>query len=165
MPQHVVDSGSVDTSVTMADPALITHDDAADVFCDALRRRVGRGADKVSVSDLADHLDMDARTVRAWRDGETVPQWHAMLRLFAVLGPDFANEVMAPSGLGGTEALAPHALDPMGITAEMAGAVSHMTDLLRDNVFCHRDRATMEPILRRLAVQLEAQANAMKPDQ
>ncbi len=145
----------------MTDPALITHDDAADVFCDALRRRVGRGADKISVSDLADHLDMDARTVRAWRDGETVPQWHAMLRLFVVLGPDFVNEVMLPSGLGGTEVLTPQLLDPIGITADLASVVSQMTDRLRDSVFCHQDRAAMAPMLKRLAAEIEAQANAM----
>ena len=43
----------------MVNPALITHDIAAEAFLDAFRRRVGLGSGKVSVADLADDRDRE----------------------------------------------------------------------------------------------------------
>lgn len=161
MPQHVVDSGSVDTSVTMADPALITHDDVAEVFNDALRRRVGRGVGKVSVPELADRIDMDARTVRAWRDDENVPQFHAMMRLFAALGPAFTSEVLAPAGQGGVELVEPATVDAIGTAAFMSRIVAALIERLSDEKFCHQDCAVTGPELLELSRLAESQGRAM----
>lgn len=147
----------------MADPTLITHDIAAEAFLDAFRRRVGLGAGKLSVADLADALEVQPRTVKAWRDGETMPHWSHMLRVLAYFGPAFTCEVLAPAGLGGVERVAvPTAqADPEGIAAALI-AVAH--DIMQRSCtgrFDHRDRAEIEHQLRELSRKSECWANGL----
>ena len=158
---HAVESGPETRGGAMPDPALITHDAAAECFHDAFRRRVGRGAGKVSVADLADSLDVQARTVKAWRDGDTLPHWTLMLRVCAFFGPAFTSEILAPAGLGGVERVAPALADPQTTAADLVAAAHDLMERLRDGVFCHRDRAETAPALLELSRQLEAQARAM----
>ena len=145
----------------MPDAALITHDNAAEAFHDAFRRRVGRGPGKVSVADLADAIDAQARTVKAWRDGDTLPLWAGLLRLCCYFGPAFTSDVLAPAGLGGVERIALADPDPQGTAADLVEAAHDMLERLRDGRFCHRDRAEAAPMLLDLSRQIEAQARAM----
>ena len=158
---HAVDDAPAAAGDSMPDPALIAHDVAAEAFGDAFRRRVGRGPGKVRVADLADVIDMQARTVKAWRDGDTLPQWAAMLRLMAYFGPAFASELLAPAGLGGVERVAPAIPDPQGTAADLVQAAHDLLERLRDGKFCHRDKAETAPTLLELSRRIEAQARAM----
>ena len=158
---HAVDDAPGAVGVSMPNPALITHGVAAECFLDAFRRRVGRGPGKVSVADLADAIDVQARTVKAWRDGDTLPQWTAILRLCAYFGPAFASELLEPAGLGGVEEVAVAEADPRGTAADLVAAAHDLLDRLRDGTFCHRDRAATAPRLLNLSRELEAQARAM----
>ena len=158
---HAVEDGARAAGASMPDPQLITHEVAAECFGDALRRRVGRGPGKISIADLADAIDVQARTVKAWRDGETLPQWSAMLRLCCYFGPAFASELLEPAGLGGVEPVAVAEADPGGTAADLAAATHELLERLRDGTFCHRDRAAMAPRLLELSRALETQARAM----
>ena len=158
---HAVDDAPEAPGVSMPDPALITHDIAGECFLDAFRRRVGRGPGKISVADLADAIDVQARTIKAWRDGGTMPHWAHMLRVCANFGPAFTSELLAPAGLGGVELLARVCADPQGTATDLVEAAHGLLERLRDGRFCHRDRADMAPKLLELSRALEAQAKAM----
>lgn len=161
-PLHIAQPKPEDASVTMTNPSLITHDDVAEVFQDAFRRRVGRGPDKISLTDLADCLDTNPRTVKSWRDGDTLPQMMGLMRVCAHFGPSFATEILFPAGLGGVERLLVSEADPEGIAANLVEVAHGLLSRLSDGQFCHRDRAEMAPALLELSRTLEAQANAMR---
>ena len=146
----------------MPNPSLITHEGVAEVFQDAFRRRVGRGRDKISLTDLADCLDINPRTVKAWRDGDTLPQIMGLMRVCAHFGPAFSSEILFPAGLGGVERLTLAEADPQGTAADLVEVAHGLLNRLRDGRFCHRDRAEMAPALLDLSRALEAQANAMR---
>ncbi len=147
----------------MTDAALITHDIAAECFLDAFRRRVGMGPGKMSVADLADALDVQARTVKAWRDGETLPTWTHLLRVCAHFGPAFVCEILEPAGLGGVERIATSTAeaDPEGIAADLVAAGHDLLQRIRAGRFDHRDCAETAPRLLELSRKLEAQARAL----
>ncbi len=146
---------------SMVNPGLITHDGVTEAFQDAFRRRVGRGPNKISLADLSDAIEMNARTTTAWRDGETLPQLAGLMRLFAYFGPAFTSEILSPAGLGGVETLVTVETDPQGTVTDLVSAANDILERSRDGTFCHRDRAEMAPILLELSRALEAQGNAM----
>ena len=158
---HSIDDAPAAASVSTPDPGLITHDIAAESFLDAFRRRVGRGEGKISVADFADAIDVQARTVKAWRDGDTLPHWAHMLRVCAHFGPAFTSELLEPAGLGGVERVAQADPDPQGTAADLVEAAHDLMERLRDGVFCHRDRAAVAPKLLELSRAMESQARAM----
>lgn len=145
----------------MTDPTNITHEVAAEAFCDAFRRRVGLGPGKVRVDDLADAIEIDARTVKAWRDGETVPQFHKLLRLCAHFGPAFTSEILHPTGQGGVDTMETVAVDAQGTATDLVETAGDLLERLRDGCFCHQDRLNMGPRLIELGREIEAQGRAM----
>ena len=155
---HVAPDARTDS---MPEPSLITHDAAGECFLDAFRRRVGRGPGKISVADLADAIDVQPRTVKAWRDGDTLPQWTALLRLCCHFGPAFTSELLTPAGLGGVEWVAIANPDPQGTVADLVEGTHNLCERLRDRVFCHRDCRESAPRLLEISRTLEAQARAM----
>lgn len=158
---HIAHSAPLAPSVNMTNPALITHNVVAEAFQDAFRRRVGRGPNKVSITDLADALDMNARMIKAWRDGDTLPQLMGLMRLCAYFGPAFTSEILSPAGLGGVETLAPVQVDAQGTATNLAAVVHEYLERLRDGVFCHQDKAAMAQTVLEISRELEAQGNAM----
>ncbi len=162
---HVAHLTSPVPTGSMPNPSLITHNSVAEVFQDAFRRRVGRGPGKISLAELADALDINPRTVKSWRDGDTLPQIMGLMRVCAHLGPAFTSEVLSPAGLGGVEMLGIARADPEAAAADLVAVAHSLLDRLRDGHFCHRDRAEMAPVLLELSRSMEAQANAMRrPD-
>ena len=103
----------------MTDPTFITHEVAAEAFCDAFRRRVGLGPGKVRLDELSDMLEIDARTLKAWRDGETVPQFHKLLRLCVHFGPAFTSEILHPAGQGGVDEMQSVPIDTQGAATDL----------------------------------------------
>lgn len=159
---HVAHSTSLAPAGAMVNPALITHAGVAEAFHDAFRRRVGRGANKISVADLADAVEINARTVTAWRDGETLPELMRLMRICAHFGPAFTSEILSPAGLGGVECLTPVEADAQGTATDLVAVANGLLERLRDGIFCHQDRAEMAQELLDLSRALEAQGNAMR---
>jgi len=145
----------------MIDPQAITHDIVAETFCDAFRRRVGSGPNKVRLDDLSDFVAIDVRTLKAWRDGQSSPQIHMLLKLAAYFGPAFMSEILCPAGQGGVDVLEPVDLAPQETATDLATTTAELLQRLRDGKFCHIDRAVMGPKLIDLGRELEAQGRAM----
>lgn len=65
----------------------------------ALRARAGEVNRKGWIAELADEIGVSERQVKNWFYGHHTPGGAALLDLFAHLGPDFANEILEPTGL------------------------------------------------------------------
>lgn len=134
----------------MMDASGISTDLSREAFTDALRRHVGHGK-RWSVHGLAEETGLDARTVAAYRGGETAPSLANLLRLFAVLPPTFADDVLALSGLGGTKRVGGGGVDSLALNASVTGLAAliaqHLSD---DGRISHREEAEQEPAVRAL---------------
>ena len=158
---RLADDPTEDRDDSMSNAALISHDIAVESFTDAFRRRVGMGAGKISVSDFADAIDAQPRTVKSWRDGDTMPYWMHMLRVCAYFGPAFTSEILVPAGMGGVDLIDDVERDPQGTATDLIAVAHDLLDRLRDGRFCHVDRAETAPVLLELSRQIEAQARAL----
>lgn len=144
----------------MTDIESITHQSVHDHFLIAYRRRVGLQRD-FSLGELQDATGIDARTLRSWRETDSMPQLVNFLRLCAVFGPSFTSEVLHVIEQGGVEDINAVHSDAQRCLADLVGSAHDIAERLRDGVFCHRDRAAVGPQLIRLARLLEAQGTAM----
>jgi len=140
---------------------MITHDVVAENFCDVFRRRVGNAPRKIRFDELSDAVEIDVRSLKAWRDGQSSPQFHNILKLAAYFGPSFMSEIIHPAGQGGVDVLEPVDLAPQETATDLATTTAELLQRLRDGKFCHIDRAVMGPKLIDLGRELEAQGRAM----
>jgi len=87
----------------MIDPETITHDNALDVFNRAYIKRVGVGHDRMSYGELSDQIGVQVRTLKSWRESQSMPHMDSLLKLCVVFGPDFTSEILTVAGQGGVE--------------------------------------------------------------
>ncbi|MBT4075692.1 MAG: hypothetical protein HOE78_03830 [Gammaproteobacteria bacterium] len=146
----------------MIDPETITHDNALDVFRAAYTRRVGVGHEKMSYGQLSDTIGVQVRTLKSWRDSQSMPHMDSLLKLCVVFGPDFTSEILTVAGQGGVENIDPSTRsNAHAAAADITDVLAEITTRLRDGVFCHRDKAATAPLMLDLSHKLEEQAKAM----
>lgn len=144
----------------MTDIESITQQTVHDAFLLAYRRRVGQGRE-YSLGQLQDETGIEARTLRSWRETDSMPHLVNFLRLCAQFGPAFTSEVLHVAGLGGVDRIDSQESDAHRCVADLISEAHEISERLRDGVFCHRDRAAVGPQLIALARELEAQGTAM----
>lgn len=132
----------------MTNPASLTHEIAQEALTDALRLFVGLRK-PWSVDGLAEATGIDSRTVKSYRDGDRCPDLARLLRLCAVLGPDFTNRVLEPAGLSGA-AVMDATTDHLALNRDAAETLSGLACALADGRVDHREEAELEPQVRRL---------------
>ena len=159
---HAVDTTAPATYNSMSNPAMIGHRIVAEAFLDAFHRRVGVGRGKQSIPDVADALDVNPRTVKAWYLGEALPQLTQTLRLCCLFGPAFTSEILEPVGQGEVERIV-QATERRStdIAAALVRAANDLLERSHDGTLSARDRAAMAPRLHELSRELAAQARAM----
>jgi transcriptional regulator with XRE-family HTH domain len=146
----------------MFDPESVTHKEALSVFRSAFIRRVGIGKVKMSYGDLSDATGIQVRTLKSWSEGASMPHLDSLLKLCAVFGPDFTSEILSIVGQGGVENLeADNSVDALGTAADLIKVTNNIMERLQDGVFCHRDKASVGPLLLGLAHKIEEQGKAM----
>ena len=148
----------------MIDPESITHQTALDVFRRAFMHHVGQGVGKMSCSDLSDKTGIQVRTLKSWRDGQSMPHWGNVLKLGAVFGPVFVSEILSVIGQGGVDYIQPRHSSPLSTVADLMVVTSEITERLRDGVFDNRDKAKTAPLLLNLARIIEEEALAMQSE-
>ena len=116
---------------------------------EALRRRVGRGCDW-SAERVAAALGCSVAAVKAWRRGEAAPDGPTLLRLAALLGPDFLNELLQPLGLGGLHLLEEPELCSLKLNAQAAALTALISGHAEDGHIDHREVAEQIPAVREL---------------
>lgn len=144
----------------MTDIDAITQQTVHDVFLLSYRRRVGVGRD-IGLSDLQDATGIEARTLRSWRETETMPHLTNFLKLCAFFGPAFTSEILHVIGQGGVDSMQHGDCNAHRCVADLISQAHEISERLRDGVFCHQDRAIVGPQLIRLARKLEEQGRAM----
>lgn len=124
---------------------------------DAMNLYVGRGR-RFSVQALADASGLPVGTVQDIKDGVYVPKAHALLRLFRVLPPAFADMVLELADLGGSVRLSAVAAPPSAASAiaEMSERVSLIAGHLADGKHDHREMLEEIPACRALIEVLSA---------
>lgn len=110
----------------------ITSDLTTEVFTDAFRRHVGLHK-PFSRQQIADATDMDISLIHAFMDGKNAPPLWRFLRIAAVLGPEFVDDVLRLAGLGGVERLGPQGACVLRMTAQAAALVAEMSAHLADD--------------------------------
>lgn len=118
---------------------------------DAMNLYVGRGR-RFSVQALADASGLPVGTVQDIKDGMYVPKTHALLRLFRVLPPAFADMVLELADLGGCARLSAAAAlpSPAAAIAEMSERVALIAGHLADGKHDHREMLAEIPEVRDL---------------
>ncbi|HYH38984.1 MAG TPA: helix-turn-helix transcriptional regulator [Azospirillum sp.] len=123
-----------------------------EAFRRALNRQVNER--KVhTVKTLADAVGVSVSTIQAYLAGRSMPEWHTMVLLLRELPPQFAEEALAPAGLGGVRRV--DEMENCGATqmARLAGRMHKLADALADNRIDHRESRELTPEMRALGVE------------
>lgn len=120
-----------------------------------LRQYIGRGLE-FEYDEAAEILHVDVRTLKSWVCGERAPQPDGFLRLFMLprIGPAIANEMLELVGLTGAHSVHQSHGDPFQLSAEAAGLVARLTEMLADRHLDHME----EPELCDLLIKFVATA-------
>ena len=142
---------------------LISHDAAQRSLEDALRLRVGSGK-RFSFDSLEDATGIPSRTLRSYAGEGATPGLHALLSLFAVLGPSFTSDVLAETGQAAQPTSEADA-DYMGALSLFGSATSQIAEAMADGKIDHRERAEIRAFMKDLieAVQPLAQDETTIP--
>lgn len=145
----------------MGETRAITKDLMQVRIADGLRSYIGPGR-QYSYDEAADAIGADVRTVQSWVLGETAPCVFKLMRLFAWLGPSFADMVLAPAGLCAVPAAAP-AADDFATNAAAAVAAAGFAEAFLDGRVDHGERLRLLPVVRTAHARLGAWLAACDP--
>lgn len=131
----------------------------AAIFRRALDLFVGNGR-PYAVEALAEVTGIAANTLYAYKRGETMPSFIAVMELIAALPAGFANMLLAPTGLTGGAKPDDANADPRRLHTSVCSTALSLAEALEDNRIDHREAATLEPILHRLRDDLNGYLTA-----
>lgn len=141
----------------MSNQPIIPHDLAARCMEDALRLRVGRSK-RYSFAALSDATGIPQRTIESYVQGAT-PGLPAILSLFAVLGPGFTSDVLAPTD----QSARPGSNDEpehMQTLCCLTRLAAQIAEAVEDGHVDHREAAQLRPVAQELIEMLEPIARA-----
>lgn len=126
----------------------------AAIFRRALDLFVGNGR-PYAVEALAEVTGIATNTLYAYKRGETMPSFIAVMELIAALPAGFANMLLAPTGLTGGAKPEDANINPQRLQTSICSMALALAEALEDdNRIDHIERATMEPIAHRLQKDL-----------
>lgn len=140
----------------MSDVQIISPESSQKRLTEALRKYVGLGR-PYSVAAFAKETGIPERTIKSYQGGQATPGLGYLLRMMAVLPPEFADMLLSLAGLGNVSrtdhgnanSLAVHAL-----ASELNSLIAQA--LANDGIIDHKEEADMEPTVR----SLQARCNA-----
>ena len=140
----------------MSDPYAISPEATQKRLTEALRRYVGLGR-PFSVAAFAEATGIPERTIKSYQGGQATPGLGYLLRMMAVLPPEFADMVLALAGLGNvsrTDRSDANSLAVHALASELNSLIAQA--LANDGFIDHMEEAEMEPTVR----SLQARCNA-----
>lgn len=140
----------------MSEVNEITQDFVQKRLTEALRKHVGLGR-PFSVAEFAAATHIPERTIKSYQGGQATPGLAYLLRIMAVLPPEFADMVLAPANLGNVSRI--HrgqgtSLDVHALASQLNSLIAQA--LADDGIIDHLEEAEMEPTVR----SLQARCNA-----
>jgi len=145
----------------MSDPRAITQEIVQIRLEDAMRLFVGSGR-RFSVNAVSAATGIPARTIKSYQQGEAVPGLGNLLRIFAVLPPEFAEMLLAEAGLCGVrpaEQVAPCGYKAM---AQLSARIHRLSTAMKDGRINHQERPPLAMEMRTLAVEMGAFADGLE---
>ena len=140
----------------MSKPAQnVTDATLQEVVTDAVRRRVGKGADKVSVCYAATCVGYSDGFWQQVRAGSKTPSLLATGNLAVALGPEagaaLLSEILASFGFTGVRPIEATEACPHKVTGDLASAIRLIAEALEDGEFDDRERFEVASRLRALS--------------
>lgn len=127
----------------------ITSDVVQERFTDAFRRHVGLGK-PFSRADIAAQTGMDVTTISGLMDGKGPPALWRLLRIAAVLGPAFTNELLDLAGQGGVDRLDAADVGILHVNKVAAALAAQVADDLSDGVITPAEEADEAALVQKL---------------
>ncbi|PKR54438.1 helix-turn-helix transcriptional regulator [Thalassospira marina] len=122
----------------------IAHETLQAVFTTAFRRAVGTYQNQnkaITLAELARQTGIKARTLEAYRDGESLPSAINLVRIQGALPASFSNEIIALAGLGDAKRMTGREIDLHGINAQVAEFVATHAQHMADGRIDHAEMA------------------------
>lgn len=130
-------------AVAKVPPGGITQDLVRERFTDAIRAQVGRGKE-FSREGLAAETGLDVSSIGSWMNEEVVPPLYRVLKLMAVMGPCFANRLLALAGMTGADWIDPDAVSVLGVNAAAAELSAEVAGALADGRITADEQARID---------------------
>ena len=147
----------------MSDIDEISQEAVQKQVTDTLRRYVGLGR-PFSVTEFAKATSIPERTLKSYQGGQATPSFAYMLRLMAVLPPEFADAVLAPANLGNVSRIhrgRGSSLDVHALASQLNSLIAQA--LADDGIIDHLEEADMEPTVRSLQARCNAWLSRRQP--
>lgn len=110
---------------------------------------------------LSDATGIGEGTIRDYKAGRSVPEWASMVALMKALPPDFAEAVLAPTGLGGVQRIKEVEMSGRSIAERLANRLTALLAALTDRRVDHRETKQLSPEFRSCGVEMIEFAKAL----
>ena len=131
-------------------------------FARALKKFVGKKNRPYTCDAFIQAVGVQRRTLDSWLREERKPEFHKVLAVMSVLGPEFADEVLELAGLNGTKRIDGFDDNAFVLNKNLGHAVAAMSDALADDgKVDHLEKQQMLPIMRELSAQLSGWITAI----
>jgi hypothetical protein len=148
----------------MSDPHSISPEASQIRLTEALRKYVGLGR-QYSVTAFAKATGIPERTLKSYQGGQATPGLGYLLRMMAVLPPEFADMVLSVAGLGNvsrTDRSNANSLAVHALASELNSLIAQA--LANDGMIDHIEEAEMEPTVRSLQSRCNAWLSRREAD-
>ncbi len=139
----------------MGNAPEITQGTTAQRLAVALRRHVGRGRPH-TIAEIAAAGDVSVSAVEKAMAGEYTFGLAALLRVMAILPPQFANDLLELAGLTGARKMTPAEVDARRVQTDAARFVADISQKFEDGCLDHAERADLRQKLPGLIAELQS---------
>jgi hypothetical protein len=140
----------------------ITNPACKEIISDLLRKEIGAGK-TYSVDTAANALDIDARALRSYVNGENLPPMTVLLKMMFLFPTSFANRILKIASLDGAYRLEPEETSDFELNGDICKLVGHLGNALRDGRIDHRERPKIADEIRALIGEAQSWLNINDP--
>lgn len=139
-----METGSVGSSDTRKSRPSIVYDDdqLSEAISFVFSRFVGK-APKYPVKQLAEETGKSIKTIYAYRSGEITPGGLDLLKCCGLIGPEFANALMAVVGFNGLHRIEPGVMNVLEVASNLSSASASTTQKAIDGRIDHQEAARL----------------------
>lgn len=122
--------------------------------CKLIRRHIKESGR--TYAEIAEIIDVEQRTLESWARSESAPKLYHFLRLVQFFPDSFTNESVELVGKTGVHSLDGTAINGRKLLTDVLGAANGVSKALEDGKIDHMEMATLKPILKKTAAEIDA---------